>query len=198
MTPSVCAWRDDFDGAALDERWYFMHEDPTHWSLAARPGYLRITTQEADIFGDTNEALNMIVGWGPEGDFEISTHVQLAPTQPRQQAALMMFGDVDNYVQVARIFDNIGGNRVQMVVEVHGLPVALSTPCNLSDLYLKLSKAGTDFRSYYSADGTNWTLVSELDHPLLEYAQFGLSAWNGSPSSAAEIPADFDWFCLKE
>jgi hypothetical protein len=23
-----------------------------------------------------------------------------------------------------------------------------------------------------------------------------LSAWNGSPSGAAEIPADFDWVCL--
>jgi len=87
---------------------------------------------------------------------------------------------------------------VQLVVEENGMPIAVSTPNNLTDLYLKLGKTGTNFTAYYSADGPSWTRVGEVQQPLLDYVQFAFSAWNGSPSDAAEIPADFDWFCVLE
>jgi hypothetical protein len=195
-TPGGCTWRDDFSSATLDSRWVFMPEDPTHWSLTARPGYLRIITQEAGVRADANVPQNLLYSPEPRGDFEISAHVEIAPAQPRQQAVLLMFADPDNYVQVGRVYDSTAGGQVEMVAELDGAPLAVAAPTSLTDIYLKLRKVGTIFTAYTSADGLNWTQVGQTMQPNLDLAMLALSAWNGSPSGAAEIPADFDWVCL--
>ena len=41
---SSVTWTDDFDAASLDSSWSWIRNDPTHWSLTERPGFLRITT----------------------------------------------------------------------------------------------------------------------------------------------------------
>jgi hypothetical protein len=197
-TPADCTWRDDFSSATLDSRWILMSEDPTHWSLTSRSGYLRIVTQQADLWAENNYAPNMLMASPSENDFEISTHVAIAPTAPQQQAMLLMLAGDDDYVQVRRIYDSSAGGQVQMVVETNGTPVVFSTPSNLTNLYLKLSKAGTTFTAYYSSDALTWTQVGQSTQPNLDVVLMALSAWNGLPSDAAEIPADFDWFCEKE
>lgn len=47
---------DEFNSPTLNAKWHWIREDPTHWSLSASPGYLRIITQRKDIWRDNNSA----------------------------------------------------------------------------------------------------------------------------------------------
>lgn len=46
VTPLSSTWIDNFDGPPLNNRWSWMNEDPTYWSLTDTPGFLRIITQQ--------------------------------------------------------------------------------------------------------------------------------------------------------
>ena len=54
-------WRDDFDSPTLAPRWFWVREEPSHWSLSANPGYLRITTQAGGVYSDTNDQKNILL-----------------------------------------------------------------------------------------------------------------------------------------
>jgi hypothetical protein len=58
---SSASWTDEFQGPALAPRWSWAREDPTHWSLSARPGYLRIITQTGGIYESTEEQKNLLL-----------------------------------------------------------------------------------------------------------------------------------------
>ena len=195
---SECTWRDDFSTTTLDESWFWGNEDPTHWFLSARPGYLRIITQPGEIEGDIGLTANLLLYLSSGNDFEISTRVEFAPAEAGQQAGLLILGDSENYVKVGRAFDDGGGNQVQMVAMVDGEQAFFVSPTSLTSIYLKLRKTGTTFTGLFSPDGTNWLPLGQATNQNLVYSFGGLSAWNGAPGDAAEIPADFDWFCEKE
>jgi len=173
-----------------------VREDPANWSLSARPGYLRIITQEGDLWGNTNDARNLFLLNAPPGDFEISTQVTFAPGQAWQQAVLLIYGDDGNYVRVDRVSDNAGNGSAQMVVETGDSPTSYTMTTDLTTLQLKLRRTGTTYTGFYSADGATWTQLGQSAGVNLGAARAGLSAWNSSSADAAEIPADFDWFCL--
>jgi beta-xylosidase len=63
---SSVTWTDNFSSTSLDSRWSWVREDPTHWSLAARPGFLRLTTQQTSWSGN-----NLLVQNAPGGGYEI-------------------------------------------------------------------------------------------------------------------------------
>jgi len=193
VTPS-CSWRDDFNTPLLNTAWGWVREDPTHWSLTARTGYLHITTQAGDLQGANNDAHNLLLLAAPPGDFEISTRVEFAPTQNWQQAVLLVYSDDDNYIRLDRVYDS-GSALAQLVVEVGGTPFTWATPTDLTALYLKLSRIGTTYTGFFSADGSNWAEVGGVTGINWPAVRAGLAAWNGAVT-AAEIPADFDWFCL--
>ena len=195
-TASECTQRDDFASPALDPSWGWVREDPTHWSLTALPGYLRITTQEGDIFAATNDAHNLLLRNGPAGDFEISAAVKFAPSANYQQAHLLVYWDDQNWVSIKRIFSTVsGGNGVEFNWEVGGNFYFLARSETATDLQLKLTKAGTTYTGLYSIDGQIWTQVGQISLANAAIPRVGLGAWNGA-ATAAEIPADFDWFCL--
>jgi len=188
-----CSWRDDFSTPLLNAAWGWVREDPTHWSLTSRPGFMRITTQAGDLWGSNNNARNLLLLTAPPSDFEISTRVEIAATQNWQQAALLIYADDDNYVRLARVYDN--GGQVQLVVEMGGTPLYWATPTGLTALHLKLSRVGATYTGFFSADGVNWAEVGHVAGVSLPGVRAGLAAWGGT-GAAAEIAADFDWFCL--
>jgi hypothetical protein len=188
-----CSWRDDFDTPTLNAAWGWVREDPTHWSLITRTGYLSIATQAGDLWQANNNAKNLLLLSAPGGDFEISTRVEVAPAQNGQQAVLLIYGDDDNYVRLDRAYDN--GGLVRVVAEAGGMPLSWVQPTELTALYLKLSRIGTSYTGFYSADGAHWAEVGGIASINLPAARAGLAAWSGT-GGASEIPANFDWFCM--
>ncbi len=170
-----------------------MREDPTHWSLAARPGYLRIVTQAGDLWTTANDARNLLLRIAPAGDFEISTRVEIKPAQNYQQADLIVWADDNNYVKLGRAYANSG--LVEFDAEIGGVFQSQATALSLDAVYLKIARTGTTAAGYFSADGQNWLPAgqyTDVDWPM---SLIGLGAWNGG-TAAPDIPADFDWFCL--
>ena len=93
------AWCDYFDSTTLDPRWSWVREDPTHWSLTERLGYLRITTQRGDLYQTNNDGKNLLLTPAPSGDFEVTTRVTINPSTNWQSARLFIYQDDDNHFE---------------------------------------------------------------------------------------------------
>jgi len=192
---NTIVWADQFSGPPLDPRWIWIFEDPTHWSLTARPGFLRLITQQQDV--------NLLIQDVPEVSFEIRAHELFAPTENYQIAGLYVVGDSNNYLKLGRAycdspsptcvgngiyFDHIeGGSGV-------GSNYALATTIT-NEAYLRLVRVGSNFTAYVSTNGTTWTLVGT--HTVgFTPMRIGLTASNQG-QDVGEIPADFDFFVVE-
>jgi beta-xylosidase len=186
-------WMDGFDTPVLHSLWSWQREDPSHWSLDARPGFLRITTQTGGVIGPGGDQNNVLLTPAPSGDYRITTRVNITPSETFQFAALQVYQDDDNYVQINRAY--VGTGMVDFDLEVGGAVTGTQVPEPATDLYLRIVKQGSTYSGYYSLDGGSWTLVAEYSADLTD-AQVGVGAANNL-ADVAEIPADFDFFQLE-
>jgi RHS repeat-associated protein len=189
---TTCTFTDDFNDPTLASGWQWIREDATHWSLSARPGYLRITAQAGDLWAGSNNDKNLLVRQSSAADFEISTRVNFNPSANYQSAGLLVYTNDDNFVRLGRVYAD--GQKVELVWETNGSPASILVNATLTTIYLKLKRSGATFTGYYSADGVTWTLVGQLAGVGLTTPQIGLFA-HAANSGAPQLPADFDYFC---
>lgn len=183
-------WTDNFDGPALDLCWSWAREDPTHWSLSARPGYLRIITQTGGIYESTEKQKNLLLMRAPKGDFRIVTKCTIDPTENFQYAGLMVYEGRNNYVQINRAFTD--GNSFNFDIEANGRPINKRVPGSATTFYLRITKIGDTYSGDYSLDGEAWTMVGQGTASLVD-PKVGICAANNLPGKP-QIPADFDFF----
>jgi len=189
---STATWTDPFDSQALDPRWSWEREDPTHWSLTARPGFLRIITQTGGVFETTRKQKNLLLMPAPKGDFQMVTKCSIDPRENFQYAGLMVYQGRNNYVQINRAFTD--GDSFNFDIEVKGAPVNERVSAAATTFYLRLTKKGDIYTGDYSLDGKSWTQVGEGKATLVD-AKVGICAANNLPDKP-QIPADFDFFTL--
>lgn len=202
---------DGFDGKlALD--WKQVRLDPTHISLARKPGHLTITTQRGSIHGtpDGNEAgaeflarnLTLVANpLAPDADFVVTTRVVgFTPAERYQQAGLIVYADDDNYLKFGYEY-NWGAGAGQTffgVAEVDGRPTHLpvESESGLKDYWLRLTRRGDRYEYATSLDGQAWR-----SHGTATWAgtpaRIGLLAKNGGAEGTAEVDAHFDSFELR-
>jgi beta-xylosidase len=194
-TPYDYYWDDDFSGTALHPLWSWVREDGAHWSLANNPGFMRILTQEGGIFEVTgsNNQKNILLMQAPQNDLQLTTLVTIDPSENFQHAALMVYEDDDNYVEINRAYSN--GNHVNFDIEIGGVLLSTTPVVVTADtLYLRIVRAGNLYTGYYSLDGVGWDMVGSGTADL-SGALVGIGASNGA--STTEILADFDEFHLE-
>jgi beta-xylosidase len=202
-------WRDDFDSPSLDDRWYWVREDNTHWSLTEEPGFLRITTQQGGIFRTGNDGRNILLTPASQPVFQISTKVSISPVENFHAAGILVYQDDDNYVVLHRVVVN-GDQRIRFFSEEDG---DIDMPCrqepgrclgktdsvgfgeSATTLYCRITKRGNLYIGEYSLDGDNWTEMHRV-HAYLEDPSVGLLARSGD--STLELPAGFDYFEMLE
>jgi beta-xylosidase len=189
---STPAWTDNFDGPALDPRWSWVREDPTHWSLSARAGYLRIITQTGGIYESTEKQKNLLLTSAPKGDFRIVTKCTINPTENFQYAGLMVYQGRGNYVQINRAFTD--GNSFNFDIEANGTPINKRVPASATTFFLRITKHGATYTGDYSLDGEGWTTVGQGTASLVD-PKMGICAANNLPGKP-QVPADFDFFEL--
>jgi beta-xylosidase len=185
-------WTDSFDGPALDLRWSWVREDPTHWSLKASPGHLRIITQAGGIYEATKDQRNLALMHAPEGDFRTIVKCTINPTENFQYAGLMVYQNEDNYVQVNRAYTD--GGSFNFDKETNGSMTNTRIPGSATTFYLRITKHGDTYTGDYSLDGETWTTVGQ-GTAVVKNPMVGISAANNLPG-VPEITADFDFFKL--
>jgi beta-xylosidase len=192
------AWTDDFDQATLHPLWSWINEVPAQWSLTDNPGFLRIITSSGPL-GEQN----LLVQPAPSGDYQISTHLLFEPDQNFQFAGLVLYADQNNFLFFGRAYCDVApptcvGNGIYFDHIEDGAPSGSNFATGVAETgeaYLRVTKSGHDYTGYYSANGSDWTLIGThtLDsepHP----SRVGLTAANDQ--AGAGLPADFDNFAL--
>lgn len=199
---TTAIWHDDFNSATLNARWSWLREDPTHWSLTERAGFLRITTQKGGFFSGHN-AKNVLLQDAPTGDFDVRTRVLFTPTDNIQSAGLIVYQDDDNYLAVLRAFCGFdppcAGNAIYFDHADQGGLVGDNHATMLTppgDAYLRLVRRDTTYTAYASSDGMLWTMLgTHTVSASFNAAKVGLFA-HDADFGAPEINADFDFFSL--
>jgi len=194
-----CPTSDEFDAAPLGPWWSWVNEDATTWSLAARPGYLRIVT------GPGSEVdRNLLLQPRPPGQFELRTHFLFSPNHNFQAAGIVLYQDSQNYLLLSRAYCDVPGicegngiyfDRWENGVAVGGNFAAATS--GAAETYLTLVRRGDWVTGYYSEDNVLWyRLGTHTVSPGVDLSMAGLAA--GQDVSGASIPADFDYFRVVE
>ena len=187
------SWTDDFSSPTLDSRWSWMNEDPTHWSLTAKPGYLRITTQSGSLFSGIYN--NLLVTDAPFGSYQITSRVSITPTENFQGASIVVYGDNENYCRIARRFAGTGGQVNLRCYEGGSMVDDIGVDEPATSVYLRLTRVGDTYEGYYSPDGNSYQYVGQVS-ATIPNPMVGIVSENGP--STTEIQSDYDSFQLED
>lgn len=178
---------DEFASAQLGLQWSWNHNPlDGAWSLAERPGWLRLEAQPAQHLVTARNTLTQILE-GPRPAY--TTRLDVGGMAEGQRAGLTLFGVRPSWIGVVR---EGGRNRIVLAsegVETTGPELAGRTV----ELRAEVSE-GQSVRYSYSLDGSTFT---PLGDPIW-LARF--SWWKGSRPAlfsftrGASGTADFDWF----
>jgi hypothetical protein len=189
-------WHDDFDEPGLDPSWWWVGENPAHWSLTARPGFLRLISHPGGVAEE-----NLLLRDAPAGDFTLTTRVLFRPTHNFQMAGLVLYGEPGTLLKFGRAYCSAPaptcvGNGIYFDHLEGGNPVGANFATSTSsqdEAYLRVSRQGTTYSGYYSENGTTWTLVGSHTVGVgVDLPSVGLAVANDVQD--IQIPGDFDFF----
>ena len=208
LSPAT-TWQDDFSSFTLNGAWTWIRENPSHWSLTANPGFMRILTHDGHLFEDLNNMENLLLQSAPLNNFMIETKVYLQPIDNFQGAGLLIYEDDDNRLSLIRAYCDqpspiCEGNAIYFDKEALGVAAGDNYPTNTTApdvVYLRILRDGNLFTGYYSEDGHNWNLIGThelIPDPgsLLGTLRIGLMAGQNNGPIVPLRPADFDYFLL--
>ncbi|WP_240914062.1 glycoside hydrolase 43 family protein [Microbulbifer sp. SH-1] len=190
---------DEFDQPRLPLPWQWNHNpDNDHWSLSARPGYLRLTNGRVDT--DLLQARNTLTQrtFGPESTAEV--RLDLSAMHDGDVAGLTLLQKHYGYVGVVRE----AGERFIVMMSAEG-----ESPRELDRVRLQgdvvYLKAHADFRDLkdtahfsYSTDGEAWLAIGAplaMTYTLPHFMgyRFGLFSFATAEPGGH---VDFDYFRL--
>lgn len=197
---------DEFDGAALGVQWLWNHNpDDTKWSLAARPGWLRLSARPLAAQSGTSGAGSGVPFVEDSIVFAYDTLVQLAMGKVAsavtkldttgivdgQRAGMTLFGQSYGWIGVVG-----AGGQVTVRADLDGTTTqgpVLAT----KTIFLKASiNAASQISFAYSIDGVTFTGLGgsqTVGRTWFEGIKFGLFTYVLSTAAAAGV-ADFDYF----
>lgn len=194
------AFRDDFDGGALDLEWNFRRVPGEGVaSLTARAGFLRMPARPERVAQRGSASLVGIRQW--ESDFEFAAKMLFRPGMDGVEAGLNLFQKDDNYVSFL-VGRSDGGHALTLTLAERGqAPQAVERRIlegYAGEVVLRArSRAGRMEFDYSLDDGQSFSAFASTDAQRLlsrgyTGAYLGLYATsNGQEAAAAH--ADFDW-----
>ncbi len=204
LMPGIVA-SDDFNRRrgerALGLVWQWNHNpDNRLWSLAARPGFLRLTTGRVD--SDFLQARNTLTQrtFGPES--AASTSVDVRGLKDGDFAGLALLQKNYGTIGVKREGD---ANYLVMVSAVSGAPVEEArVALDRTTVFLK---AECDFRNradtgafFYSLDGVSWTALGtklKMSYTLPHFMGYRFGLFNYATKTTGGS-ADFDFLKVSD
>ncbi len=180
---------DEFSEAALGPQWEWNHNpDDAHWSLTARPGFLRLTPMQADGDGLLS-ARNTLTQCMQDNAFEFTVRIDLAGMKSGVHSGLAMFEKDASGLEVAQT-----GN-VRRLYFFH-LPDRLAGPTLMQEtLQLRVHVDGDQARYSYSLDDGQTFLalgtITEIHFSWWKGSRPALFAYTTLASDPGAV--DFDW-----
>lgn len=187
---------DEFSDLNLGMQWGWNHNpDSTKWSLAQRPGYLRLTT--AKVTSNLREARNtltqrIIANRNQEIPTSAITKMEFGKMKDGDIAGLAVFQDPYAYIAVQQ------QNGARMLVMVNNGRTVAMMPLTGETIYLRTSASNITKKATfeYSLDNKNF---EQLGDELI--MNFNLKIFTGNKfclfNYATQEPGgyvDFDWF----
>lgn len=187
--PVTIRTSDEFAGKTLGVQWEWNHNPlDSHWNLAARPGFLRLTAMRATDFVAARNTLTQVLH-GPAT--EITTRLEVDGMRDGQRAGLAVLQVQPNWIGVVQVAGkryitwSSAGAQLQGPV-LDGIAVQL-----------RLRVAADETASYeYSVDeGRTFVALgtpAKLRFSWWKGARPALFTFNAGPGEPGH--ADFDWF----
>lgn len=182
---------DEFGSATLGPQWEWNHNpDDEHWSLTARPGYLRLLPMNA---ADLLSARNTLTQCMQDNSFEFTAKVDLAAMKNGVHMGLAMFEKSAGGLEVVQVGDDRRLSFFHAQDRVAGPLLTQGT------LQLRVKVEGDEaLYSFSTDDGQSFRQLGTA-------TQIHFSWWKGSrPSlfayttqSADPGDVDFDWVHYK-
>jgi beta-xylosidase len=178
---------DDFNSGAIGPQWEWNHNpDDEHWSLTARPGFMRlIPTSANDLFS----ARNTLTQCMQDESFQFTARVDLSAMKNGVHAGLAMFEKMAGGLEVVQQNDERRINFFHAQDRTAGPAVSQRV------IQLRVRVEGDQARYFFSTDD------GRSFQPLGGTTQIQFSWWKGSrPSlfayttqSGAPGSIDIDW-----
>jgi regulation of enolase protein 1 (concanavalin A-like superfamily) len=183
-------FKDDFSQAPA-EGWSWVREDPSAWEVA--DGALRVRTLPGTLWGERNNAVNVITRSAPEAaEYATEAIVTKLPEENGEQAGLLWYLDDANNIKLVK--EMVGGRLViVMAREEQDQPgVVGEVPFEPATAQLRLALDGGRVTGHYRAsDEEDWQPVGECEP--VEGAGVGLCT-HGSVPDDEERWAQFERF----
>ena len=193
---------DDFSGPKLNPVWQWNHApDDAKWSLAERPGHLRLHTQAAADFWTARNTLTQRAV-GPES--VATVELDCAGLEPGDVAGLALLNHPYAWIGVARDagavaagpvlarFDRLSGERTDVALPPGTSRVWLRASCNFAAESATLAYS-LDGRAFETLGGP-FTLVFQLK--TFQGVRWALFAYNAAGRAGGR--ADFTRFTVTE
>jgi regulation of enolase protein 1 (concanavalin A-like superfamily) len=179
MAKSDVVFRDDFS-PGLAGGWAWVREDPASWEVSG--GGLRIRTQPGTLWGERNDARNVLVRPAPGREiFATEALVTKLPTENGEQAGLIWYQDDGNYIKLVKELVN-DKLVIVMAREEEDQPGVVGTvPFEPEAATLRLTlEEGKVMGHYRASDQDDWQFVGECDPTALEGLKVGLFTHGGT------------------
>jgi cytochrome c len=176
---------DEFDGAALNTTKFnaIVRPDPT--LVKTEGGKLHLTTTLGDLYGgaDSSAIKNVLLQSADHAasDWVLETKMNVSQLNGGYgQGGLIAYVDDDNYVKLDPISDQdrTAVNRIELRSEI-GAKVQnpqpqVDVPAGTTDVWLRLTKAGTTYKGEYSFNGSTWTAMPQTVANTMAAPKFGI------------------------
>jgi beta-xylosidase len=167
---------DEFTGRKLGQQWEWNHNpDDAHWSLSARPGFMRLTAMPANDFLHARNTLTQMM---QDPAFDLTVRIDLKGMKSGQQAGLAMLSNKPSGVRVV----DAAGKRSLVFFTQSGDTAGPSVSGNLLQLRVHIDSEMATY-SYSMDDGKSF-------QPLGEPARIYFSWWKAARPSIFSFNAD--------
>jgi outer membrane protein assembly factor BamB len=179
---------DAFTGSTLGAQWSWINHDGNYEHLTG-------TTLEIEPQGQYQvQAKNFLTEALPGGDFLVTTEVAFNPTSAREEAALAVYQNGQNYVKIDLINASAGVDKFEFKATVNNVTqtLTIADPFTLTaPVYLQIMRLGATYYGAVSSDGVNWTSIGAFT-PAITPTLVGIGAYNANTGPIQ--PADF-YYC---
>jgi len=187
---------DDFSNKFLDlQKWTITGEST--YSLAKRPGYLRIETMVSDILNFLIlpfSLTNIYTQYVYDENFEVSTQFDIISEEIGDRVGLIVFENYNNYLEFVRV--STGGKPIlEFIVKNNEKieKIAVKDIPNSSLCYLKLQKNGKTWNAFYKfSEKENWKKFNKAIENQFDVLKVGITAY--STYSIGGSIYDFNYF----
>jgi hypothetical protein len=193
------ALADSFDGP------FWMLVKPAGGSASISGGHLFLGVpggSNHDPFMPSNQAVRVVQKVG-NADFDVAIKIDspLVATDRGTSQGLMVTDDDQNFITFALTTDG-SSVGLKAVTVTGGAPATVLEDRALSEykspMYLRLSRSGSAYVGYYSADGETWTQATSFNFSQAPTAIGPFASnYSDTPANAVPVVMAVNWFAVQ-